>query len=109
MGIAMGDGRRPGVKEVTICTVVATVSVSKKGEVRVERFDVAMDTGLFLVNPLAAGRQVEMQMVMGLAAVLRQEITVEKGRVVQSNFHDYPLLTATEMQEIRVHFFRSRE
>ena len=109
MGIAIGDGRRTGVKEVTICTVVATVSVSKKGEVRVERFDVAMDTGSFLVNPLAAERQVEMQMVMGLAAVLRQEITVEKGRVVQSNFHDYPLLRATEMPEIRVHFVRATD
>jgi isoquinoline 1-oxidoreductase subunit beta len=109
MGIAIGDGRRPGVKEVTICTVVSTVSVSKKGEVRVERFDVAMDTGPFLVNPLAAERQVEMQMVMGLAAVLRQEITIEKGRVVQSNFHDYPLLRATEMPEIRVHFVRATD
>ena len=109
MGIAIGDGRRPGVKEVTICTVVATVSVSKKGEVRVERFDVAMDTGQFLVNPLAAERQIEMQMVMGLAAVLRQEITVEKGRVLQSNFHDYPLLRATEMPEIRIHFVRATD
>src|SRR5713226_4197444 len=109
MGIAIGDGRRPGVKEVTICTVVATVSVSKKGEVRVERFDVAMDTGPFLVNPLAAERQIEMQMVMGLVAVLRQEITVEKGRVVQSNFHDYPLLRATEMPEIRIHFVRATD
>jgi len=43
---------------------VATVSVSKKGEVRLERFDVAMDTGPFLVNPLAAERQVEMQVTM---------------------------------------------
>jgi isoquinoline 1-oxidoreductase beta subunit len=109
MGIAIGDGRRPGVDEVTICTVVATVGVSKKGEVRVERFDVAMDTGPFLVNPLAAERQIEMQMVMGLAAVLRQEITVEKGRVVQSNFHDYPLLRATEMPEIRIHFVRATD
>src|SRR6266403_1476763 len=109
MGIAIGDGRRPGVKEVTICAVVATVSVSKKGEVRVERFDVAMDTGQFLVNPLAAERQIEMQMVMGLAAVLRQEITVEKGRVVQSNFHDYPLVRATEMPEIRIHFVRATD
>ena len=53
--------------------MVSTVSVSKKGDVRVERFDVAMDTGPFLVNPLAAERQIEMQMVMGLAAVLRSE------------------------------------
>ena len=45
-------------------------------------------------------------MVTGLAAVLRQEITVEKWRVVQSNFHDYPLLRGTEMPEIRIHFVR---
>jgi isoquinoline 1-oxidoreductase beta subunit len=109
MGIAIGDGRRPGFKEVTICTVVATVSVSGKGEVRVERFDVAMDTGPFLVNPLAAERQIEMQMVMGLAAVLRQEITIEKGRVVQSNFDNYPLLGATEMPEIGIHFVRATD
>jgi isoquinoline 1-oxidoreductase beta subunit len=109
MGIAIGDGRRPGVKEITICAVASTVSVSKKGEVRVERLDVAMDTGSFLVNPRAAERQIEMQMVMGLAATLRQEITIEKGRTVQSNFHDYPLLRATEMPEIRVYFVRATD
>ena len=68
-----------------------------------------MDTGPFLVNPLAAERQVEMQVVMGLAAALKQEITIEKGRAVQSNFHDYPLLTATEMPEIAVHFMRATD
>jgi isoquinoline 1-oxidoreductase beta subunit len=66
-----------------------------------------MDTGNLLVNPLASERQVEMQVVMGLAATLFQEITIEKGRVAQSNFHDYPLLKATEMPEIRVHFLRA--
>jgi len=68
-----------------------------------------MDTGSVLVNPLAAERQIEMQMVMGLAATLRQEITIEKGRTVQSNFHDYPLLRATEMPEIRVQFVRATD
>ena len=109
MGIAIGDSRRLSRKEFTICATVATVSVSKKGEVRVERIDVAMDTGPFLVNPLAAERQVEMQVSMGLAATLRQEITIEKGRVVQSNFDDYPLLRATEMPEIGVHWVRATD
>jgi len=109
MGIAIGDSRRLSRKEYTICAAVATVSVSKKGEVRVERFDVAMDTGPFLVNPLAAERQVEMQVTMGLAATLRQEITIEKGRVVQSNFDDYPLLRATEIPEIGVHWVRATD
>ncbi|MGH9785311.1 MAG: xanthine dehydrogenase family protein molybdopterin-binding subunit, partial [Terriglobia bacterium] len=107
MGIAIGDSRRVTRDEIAICAVVATVSVSKRGEVRAERFDVAMDTGPLLVNPLASERQVEMQVVMGLAATLFQEITIEKGRVAQSNFHDFPLLKATEMPEIRVHFLRA--
>lgn len=71
---------------------------------RVERFDIAIDTGSFLVNPLAAERQVEMQVAMGVAAPLYQEITIGKGRVVQSNFDNYPILRATETPEIGVHW-----
>jgi isoquinoline 1-oxidoreductase subunit beta len=109
MGIAIGDSRRLSRTEITICAVVATVSVSQKGEVRVERLDVAMDSGPFLVNPLAAERQVEMQVAMGLAAVLYQEITIEKGRVVQANFDTYPLLRPSEIPEIKVHFVRATD
>jgi isoquinoline 1-oxidoreductase beta subunit len=108
-GIAIGDSRRISRDEITICATVATVSVSKKGQVRAERFDLAMDTGPFLVNPLAAERQIEMQIVMGLAAALKQQITVERGRVIQSNFHDFPLLTRAEMPEIAVHFVRATD
>jgi isoquinoline 1-oxidoreductase subunit beta len=108
-GIAIGDSRRLSRTEITICAMVARVAVSQKGEVRVERLDVAMDTGPFLVNPLAAERQVEMQVAMGLAAVLRQEITIEKGRVVQGNFDTYPLLRPTEIPEIKVQFVRATD
>jgi len=109
MGIAIGDSRRLSRTEITICAVVATVAVSKKGEVRVERLDVAMDTGPFLVNPLAAERQAEMQVAMGLAATLYQEITIEKGRAVQGNFNSYPLLRSGEMPEIKVYFVRATD
>lgn len=109
MGIAIGDSRRVSRTEITICAAAATASVSKKGEVRVERFDIAIDTGPFLVNPLAAERQVEMQVAMGVAATLYQEITIEKGRVVQSNFDNFPLLRATEMPEIGVHWVRATD
>jgi isoquinoline 1-oxidoreductase beta subunit len=109
MGIAMGDSRRLSRTEITICAMVATVGVSQKGEVRVEQLDVAIDTGPFLVNPLAVERQVEMQVAMGLAAVLRQEITIEKGRVVQGNFDTYPLLRPSEIPEIKVHFVQATD
>jgi isoquinoline 1-oxidoreductase beta subunit len=108
-GIAIGDSRRVTWNDITICAVVATVSVTKQGKVRAERFDVVVDTGSFLVNPLAAERQVEMQVVMGLAAALKQQITIEKGRVKQSNFGDFPLLTRREMPEIAVHFVKATD
>jgi isoquinoline 1-oxidoreductase subunit beta len=109
MGIAIGDSRRVSRTEITICAVAARVSISQKGEVRAERFDVAIDTGPFLVNPLAAERQVEMQVAMGLAATWKQEITIEKGRVAQGNFDSYPLLRATEMPEVNVHWVRATD
>jgi isoquinoline 1-oxidoreductase beta subunit len=109
MGIAMGDSRRLTRTEITICAAVATVTVSRKGEVRVERLDVALDTGPFLVNPLAAERQAEMQVAMGLAATLYQEITIEKGRAVQGNFDSYPLLRSREIPEIKVYFVRATD
>ena len=108
-GIAIGDSRRLSRTEITICAMVATVAISQKGEVRLQRMDVVMDSGAFLVNPLAAERQVEMQVGMGLAAVLRQEITIEKGRVSQGNFDTYPLLRPTEMPEIEVQFIRATD
>jgi isoquinoline 1-oxidoreductase beta subunit len=109
MGIAIGDSRRLTRTEITICAAVATVSVSKDGQVRVERLDVAMDTGPFLVNPLAAERQAEMQVAMGVAATLFQEITIERGRVAQGNFDTLRLLKPKEMPQINVHFVRATD
>jgi isoquinoline 1-oxidoreductase subunit beta len=109
MGIAIGDSRRITRTEITICASVATVSVSKDGQVRVERIDAAIDTGPFLVNPLAAERQAEMQVAMGVAATLFQEVTIEKGRVTQANFDTLPLLKSKEMPEVKVHFVRATD
>jgi isoquinoline 1-oxidoreductase beta subunit len=71
--------------------------------------DVAIDTGPFLVNPLAVERQVEMQVAMGLGAVLYQEVTIEKGRVVQGNFDTYPLLRRSEFPDVKVRFVRATD
>jgi len=47
--------------------------------------------------------------VFGLSAALFGEITFEKGRVQQSNFHDYPMLRMHEMPEVDVHIIPSTE
>jgi isoquinoline 1-oxidoreductase beta subunit len=78
---------------------VAEVSVSDKGELKVHRMVLALDCG-HAVNPDQIAAQVEGSVVYGLSAALYGEITVENGRVAQSNFHDYKMLKLAEMPKV---------
>ncbi|MGT2509299.1 molybdopterin cofactor-binding domain-containing protein [Cupriavidus basilensis] len=70
---------------------VVEVAVDDKGEVRVLAVDMAMDCGP-QINPERIRAQMEGGAIMGLSLALSGEITFEKGRVKQSNFHDYEVL-----------------
>lgn len=70
---------------------VVEVAVDDKGEVRVVAVDMAMDCGP-QINPERIRAQMEGGAIMGLSLALTSEITFEKGRVKQSNFHDYEVL-----------------
>ena len=85
-----------------IVAEVAEVSVAD-GKVRVHKVTCAVDCGL-AVNPANARYQIEGAVVYGLTAALKGEITIEGGRVKQSNFHDYPVLRMPEMPVVEVHF-----
>jgi isoquinoline 1-oxidoreductase beta subunit len=82
--------------------MVADVSVSQKGEVRVERVVCAVDCG-HAVNPLTIAEQMESGVVYGLSAALYGEITIDNGRVVEGNFDTYPMLRIHEMPEVETH------
>jgi isoquinoline 1-oxidoreductase beta subunit len=84
---------------------VAEASVEGSA-VRVHRVVCAVDCGQ-VVNPDTVKAQMEGGIVFGLTAALKGRITLEKGRVKQSNFHDYPLLTMREMPVIDVHLIQS--
>jgi isoquinoline 1-oxidoreductase beta subunit len=92
--------------DVTPTAIVAEVSVAQDGTARVERVVCAVDCGI-VVNPNAVEAQMEGGIVFGLTAVLKQAITIENGRVEQSNFHDYPLLRLDEMPVVEVHLVPS--
>ena len=72
--------------------------------VKVHRVDCAVDCGLVL-NPDSATAQMEGAVIMGIGLALYTEVTFREGAVVNSNFHDYPVLRTQEVPpEINVHF-----
>jgi isoquinoline 1-oxidoreductase beta subunit len=88
-GIGIDDRRRPSRATIALCAEVVTISVSRQGELRLERVDCVFDEGFSFVNPLSVRKQIEGQIAWALSDALWQEITVDKGRVVQENFHQY--------------------
>jgi len=76
--------------------------VSRQGEVRVERVVVAVDCG-HVVNPTTVIMQIESAVLYGLTAALFGEITIDKGRVVQGNFDDYPIARMADAPAIETH------
>lgn len=89
------------------CAQVAEVSIEDDLP-RVHRVVCAMDVGT-VINPGHLEAQIEGSIVFALSAALYGAITVEKGRVVQSNFNDYPLLRVTEMPKVEIHLVKSAE
>ncbi len=78
---------------------VAEVSVSKVGELKVLRIVAATDPG-YVVNPDQVTAQVEGSFTYGMSALLYSENTVEKGRVVQSNFDSYQVARMEDTPKI---------
>jgi isoquinoline 1-oxidoreductase beta subunit len=73
-------------------------------DIRVHRVDCAVDCGLVL-NPDQATAQMEGAVIMGMSLALYTEVSFRDGAVVNSNFHDYPVLRIDEAPpEIHVHF-----
>jgi isoquinoline 1-oxidoreductase subunit beta len=85
---------------------VAEVEVSPNNELRVHRIVAAIDCGK-VVNPSGVETQVQGAILFSLSAALMQEITVEQGRVVQSNFDDFPVLRMHQAPKIEVHIIAS--
>ncbi len=77
----------------------AEVSVSNDGVLKVHRIVAATDPG-YAVNPQQIEAQVEGSFAYGLSAALFGECTVKDGRILQSNFHDYPPVRMADMPAV---------
>ena len=111
-GKPLKKGRYAGIAEHQACgssvAQVAEISTDGKGMVRIHRVVCAIDCGT-VINPDTVEAQMEGCIVFGLTAALKGEITISKGCVEQSNFHDYELLKMSEMPRIEVYIVPSRE
>ena len=90
-----------------IATVIE-VEVDDYGEVSLKRTVSAVDTGI-VVNPDTVVAQLQGGLIFGLTAALYGEITIDKGRVQQSNFHNYRMLRIDQVPNIEVHLIQSGE
>ena len=97
--------------QVAFASFIATVieaEVDEAGEIQLRRINTAVDTGT-VINPDTVVAQLQGGLIFGLTAALYGEITVEKGRVQQSNFHDYRMLRIDQVPPISVHLIRNGE
>jgi len=85
----------------SIVAQVAEVSVGADNAIRVHRVWCAIDCGT-AVNPAGVVQQMESGIVFGLSAALYGQITLDKGRVLQTNFHDQPVLRLDACPAIEV-------
>ena len=102
-------GRAFGVASMecyeTHIAVVCEVSGSAE-RVKLERISVCADCGV-AVHPDQAIAQLQSGVVTGLIQAMRGKITVTKGRVDQSNFHDFQLPRMNEVPPIQVELVES--
>lgn len=89
----------------THCATVAEVEVSGN-RFSVKRVVVAVDCGQ-VITPDIAVTQIESGVIYALTATMKAPVSIENGRVKQSNFHDLPVLRMNEVPEIEVHFVDS--
>ena len=86
---------------------VVQATVSRDGELGVDRIWVAGDVGRQLVNPSNAVNQVQGSALDGLGQALDQEITFDGGRTKESNFHNFKLLRIDQAPPVEVHWVMS--
>ena len=85
---------------------VAEVSVTDDRRLTIHNITVAVDVGP-IINMSGATSQVEGAVIDGVSTMMAQKITMEDGRVEQSNFHDYEILRIPQAPPVDIHFIQS--
>ena len=106
--LAAGTGRGLAVAECFggWCAQMAEVRALPDGKIKVERIVAVIDCGR-AINPRGVREQLESAIVYALSATLKGEITIDRGRVTQSNLIDSGTLRINEIPKIELHILPS--
>ena len=104
-GIAINEWF-PMEEAKTVVAQVAEISINNRGKLKVERVDCVIDCGI-AVNPDSVRAQMEGSIIMGMSAALMEQVTLDDGRVAQSNFDDYRIAKLRDAPEINVSIVKS--
>jgi isoquinoline 1-oxidoreductase beta subunit len=105
LGTSRGRGIALGSNVGSFNAQIVEVSVAS-GRVRVEKVVCAMDCGQ-IINPHILRQQVEGGIIYGLSAVLKGQITIERGRVKESNFNQHDMMRMDEAPVVEIHLVES--
>jgi isoquinoline 1-oxidoreductase beta subunit len=87
---------------------VAEVKVDASNKVKVNKIWVAGDIGRQIVNSSAAENMAQGAVIEALSHLMAWEITIDKGRVMQTNFHQFPPVRMSQAPpEIDVTFVKT--
>jgi isoquinoline 1-oxidoreductase beta subunit len=86
---------------------VAEVTVTANNKLKVNKLWVCGDVGSQIINPSGAEAQVQGGVIDGLSELMTQQITLENGRVKQTNYHQHQLLRISQAPEIDVFFVKT--
>jgi isoquinoline 1-oxidoreductase beta subunit len=92
----------------TYVAQVVELSVAENKEITLHKITCVLDCGV-VVNPDTVKAQIEGGIIFGLTAAADGDITIDRGRVLQSNFHDYKILKLDQIPNIVVDIFPSAE
>lgn len=99
-----GQGLAVCVEHGTIIAAIAEVTVSRAGELVIDKVDVAFDAG-YILNPDGALNQLEGSTLFGWSMAKNEELTVQGGVLQEQNFDTYPLARMSDApRELNIHF-----
>lgn len=111
-GQPLAKGRARGIALMegydTYMAQVAEVSLNEAGEVHVHRVTVAVDPG-HMVNPDTVEAQIQSSVVFGMGAALKHQITLEAGRVQQTNYNSFQPVRMFEAPKVDIVLVQSQE